>query len=393
MTHTIIDADRHVSEPLAMWPEYLDPQLRTYAPRMRTTDTQVAMARRVCELGPRAAVPLLPEMTVGGLPLFSGWGLEYQLEASQQSRQLAPEIDKATHGAGQLAAMDAAGIAEAYLFPTHATLLVHHEGLPAPVSAGFATAYNRWLHDYCNADPARLHPVGVVSRHDPELTLAELDRIIEYGWRCVVMRPEPIARLGLGDPRLEPFWTRCEQASIAVAIHGSTHLFGPTIGRDRFTTRFALHACSHSMEVQMAFLTLLDAGVLERHPRLRVAFLEAGASWIPHWLWRLDEICYATGPNENARNVTMKPSHYFARQCWVGIEPGEPCLREVIDLIGADRLLYGTDFPHPDHLMSSASPGGEPSGPEHERAGGDLRDHERTLVFGANARALFEGTR
>ncbi len=380
----LIDADRHVSEPMAMWPEYLDPALRAHAPRLRTTDTPVAMAARVRELGPRAAVPLLPELTVDGLPLFSGWGLEFQLEASQQSKQHGAEIHKATHGAGQLAAMDAAGVAEAYLFPTQATFLVHHEQLAAPLTAGFATAYNRWLRDYCAADAARLHPVGMVSRHDPELLLAELSRILDYGWRCVLMRPEPIAGLGLGDARLERFWDRCEEAGVAIAIHGSTHLFGPTIGRDRFTTRCALHACSHALEAQLAFLSLLDAGVLERHPRLRVAFLEAGASWVPHWLWRLDELCYATMPKENARNVKMKPSRYFARQCWVGVELEEPCLRQVIELVGADRLLYGSDFPHPDHLPVA------PVSPESGR-GAALSEREREGIFGGNARAFFEG--
>jgi predicted TIM-barrel fold metal-dependent hydrolase len=387
MDRRIIDADRHVSEPLGMWLEYLEPELQQYAPRMRTADTQLAMAQRVRELGARAAVPLLPELTVDGLPLFANWGLEFQLEASRQSRQHAREIDKATSGAGQLAAMDAAGISEAYLFPTLATFLVNHEKLAAPVSAGFARAYNRWLQDYCAEDPARLHPAGMVSRHDPAMALEELERIIGYGFRCVVMRPEPILGLGLGDPRLEPFWTRCEQADLAVAIHGSTHLFGPTVGRDRFTTRLALHACSHPLEAQMAFLSLLDAGVLERHPRLRVAFLEAGASWVPHWLWRLDEICYATMPGENARNVTMKPSRYFARQCWVAIELEEPCLRQVIEMIGADRLLYGTDFPHPDHLPSPGHPGSE-----HGR-GSVLTGHEQELVFRDNARAFFEAAR
>jgi predicted TIM-barrel fold metal-dependent hydrolase len=366
-----------------MWLAYLEPELQAHAPRMRDTDSPLAMARRVRELGARAAVPLLPELTVDGLPLFADWGLEFQIEASRQSRQHAAEIEKATHGAGQLAAMDASGIAEAYLFPTHATFLINHEQLAAPVSAGFARAYNRWLRDYCAEDPARLHPVGVVSRHDPAMALAELERIIDHGFRAVVMRPEPILGLGLGDPRLEPFWTRCEQANIAVAIHGSTHLFGPTVGRDRFKTRFALHACSHPMEAQMAFLSLLDAGVLERHPRLKVAFLEAGASWVPHWLWRLDEICYGTMPGENAGNVTMKPSLYFARQCWVGIELEEPCLRQVIDVIGADRLLFGSDFPHPDHLHfpthASPAPGG-----------GGLTEPEQELLFEHNARAFFE---
>ena len=137
----------------------------------------------------------------------------------------------------------------------------------------------------------------------------------------------------------------------------------------------------------MAFLSLLDAGVLERHPRLKVAFLEAGASSVPHWLFRLDEICYATMPGENARNVTMKPSRYFARQCWVGIELEEPCLRQVIDVIGADRLLYGTDFPHPDHLPTAHASA------DHGRGGGELTEREQDLVFEHNARAFFEGAR
>lgn len=384
MATTIIDADRHVSEPISLWPDYLDPELRRHAPRMIQTDTQVAMAQRVRELGPRAAVPLLPELTVDGMPLFSGWGLEFQIEASKQGRAHARQINQASHGPGQLEAMDAAGVAEAYLFPTHATFLVNHEQLAAPLCAGFARAYNRWLLDYCAADPARLHPVGVVSRHELGALHEELERIIDYGWSCVLMRPEPILGLGLGDPRLEPFWTRCEERNVAVAIHGSTHLFGPTAGRDRYTSRFALHACSHPFEAQMAFLSLLDAGVLERHPRLKIAFLEAGASWVPHWLWRLDEICYATMPGENAGNVKMKPSRYFARQCWVGVELEEPCLPEVIAMVGADRILYGSDFPHPDHLQFD-----DPSGQAQELPRG-LSATERELVFGANARAFFE---
>lgn len=372
-----------------MWAEYLDPGLRSHAPVMRNTDTQTAMAERVMKLGARGAVPLLPELTVDGLPLFANWGLEFQLEASRQARQHAARVHGATHGAGQLASMDAAGIAEAYLFPTHATFLVNHEQLPAEVSAGFASAYNRWLLDYCAEDPRRLHPVGMVSRHDPERALDELRRLVERGVRCVVMRPEPIMGLGLGDPRLTPFWDCCERDSVAVAIHGSTHLFGPTIGRDRFTTRFALHACSHPMEAQLAFLALLDAGVLERHPQLRVAFLEAGASWVPHWLWRLDEICYATMPRENASNVTMEPSRYFGRHCWVGIEPQEPCLRQVIDMIGVERLLFGTDFPHPDHLPLE---GEAREGPEPSPTVPGMSEVEQRRVLHDNARAFFEGT-
>ena len=99
----------------------------------------------------------------------------------------------------------------------------------------------------------------------------------------------------------------------------------------------------------MAFLTLLEGGVLERYPKLKVAFMEAGASWLPAWLWRLDHVCYEQMPMEISHHIKMLPSEYFKRQCWIAFEMEEPGLRTLIDTVGVDKLLWGTDFPHFDH--------------------------------------------
>jgi predicted TIM-barrel fold metal-dependent hydrolase len=98
----------------------------------------------------------------------------------------------------------------------------------------------------------------------------------------------------------------------------------------------------------LALLTLIEGGVLERHPGLRVAFLEAGCTWVPYWLWRLDAT-WKHMAGEVAENVRLMPSEYFRRQCFVSIEPEEPGLQEVIRLLGPDNLLFGTDYPHADH--------------------------------------------
>ena len=99
----------------------------------------------------------------------------------------------------------------------------------------------------------------------------------------------------------------------------------------------------------MALLTLIEGGVLERHPYLRIAFLEAGAGWLPYWLWRLDELEYKQVGGEVAEHVRMKPSEYFRRQCVIAIEPGEPNLAETVRWAGEENLIFGTDFPHFDH--------------------------------------------
>jgi predicted TIM-barrel fold metal-dependent hydrolase len=102
------------------------------------------------------------------------------------------------------------------------------------------------------------------------------------------------------------------------------------------------------MEQMMALLTLIEGGVLERHPQLKVGFLETGCGWLPYWLWRLDRE-YESSRSEVAHNVKMKPSEYFRRQCFVSMEPSEPHLSQVIEYIGSDNILFGSDYPHGEY--------------------------------------------
>lgn len=98
----------------------------------------------------------------------------------------------------------------------------------------------------------------------------------------------------------------------------------------------------------MALLALIEGEVLERHPQLRVAFLESGCGWLPYWLWRLDQE-YEELYWEVKDNVKMKPSEYFRRQCFIEIEPSEPNISQVISCIGEDNLIFGSDYPHLDY--------------------------------------------
>ena len=135
----------------------------------------------------------------------------------------------------------------------------------------------------------------------------------------------------------------------------------------------------------MAFLALLEGGVLERHPGLRVGFLESGCGWLPYWLWRLDELEYAQLRNEVSGRVKQRPSSYFRRQCWIAFEPEEAMLAASADAIGRDRLVFGTDFPHVDHdasIVDRLFRGGAPLGADVLRAA--LWDNPARLM-GASA--------
>jgi predicted TIM-barrel fold metal-dependent hydrolase len=322
----VVDSDRHVIEPTDLWLEYLPAPLRSAAPRQVGGD-----------------------LVLAGRSAFGNIGAAARRIVGAQAAERIADLRAAAHPAGQLDAMDRQGVDVAYLFPTYALYLAYVDGADAELSSAIASAYNRWLADYCRAAPDRLRGVGLIARHDPTAMLAELERVVSYGFSAVVLRPNPIAGRALNHPAYEPFWAACAARGIPVTFHEGTQANTPTVGADRFATRFAQHACSHPMEQMLAFLALLEAGVLHRHPDLRLAFLEAGASWLPSWLWRLDQLSWPHMQQEVREEVPLPPSTYFKRQCYVSFDPTEPGLDLVIETIGLDRLLFGSDYPHPDH--------------------------------------------
>lgn len=321
--YQIIDADSHVTEPTDMWEKYLEPAFKSFAPS--------------------------PDMRIKGEEIVYKISNEVRIEGNKQILQAHPRsvlsgFDSESH----VQAMKQMGVDISFIYPTYGMWLLAIDTMTPQLTGAFTRAYNNWLRDFCSYNPQILRGVGAINLHAPEEMVPELLRIAEFGWNAVYLRPNPVKGRLLSDPAYELFWTRCEELGIAVGIHEATHARLPTTGADRFNTRFAMHACSHPMEQMMALLALIEGGVLERHPMLRVGFLESGCGWLPYWLWRLDEEYEELGW-EVKDNVKMKPSEYFRRQCFIEIEPSEPYLAQIIDDIGSDNLLFGSDYPHMDH--------------------------------------------
>src|SRR5262249_52612650 len=194
------------------------------------------------------------------------------LHLAQHYRQsLLAEFDAAS----QVATLRRIGFERTFVHPTFGLWLFAIDSMDADLAGALVRAYNDWLFDYCSQDRAFLNGVGAVNQHDPATMAAEARRVQGFGWKAVFVRPNPIKGRVLSHPDYEPFWAECERLGIAVSVHEGTHARAPTAGADRFHTRFAMHACSHPLEQMIAFLALVEGGVLERHPGLRVAFLEA----------------------------------------------------------------------------------------------------------------------
>lgn len=346
----IIDVDRHVMEPMPMWADYLPQRFRDFAPDVRPlSPPEESIGERLARLGDQALLPTPPVVTVGGKPIWDKMTEQGYIEVGLHAENHRTDILAAETAAGQLQTMDESGVDVAVLLPTYGGYLVYDEEIEPDLSRAYAGAYNRWLADECRQAPARLKGAVLVSRHDPARMVEDLEEGLAMGHCAAVLRPNPIRTRTVGAPQLLPFYQACEANDVPVLFHEGAHTRARTAGAARFRTHFAQHACSHPMEAMMAFLALLEGGVLERCPALRVAFLEAGCGWLPYWLWRLDELEYAQMSNEVAGLVNRRPSEYFRRQCWIAFEPGEAMLAESVREIGQERIVFGTDFPHVDH--------------------------------------------
>ncbi len=229
------------------------------------------------------------------------------------------------------------------------------EGMDPELACALARAYSRWLAQYSADSGGRIVGAAPIPLHSIEGALAELSYAHEQlGINAAWTRPNPVGGRPLGAPEFDPFFEALADQKIPLSLHEGSGSMMQNIGSERFTeTWFEQHACVHPMEQQMAMLSLIVQGVFERHPTLRVAFLESGAAWLPSWLHRLDEHAELVAWRE-APYLSLKPSDYFRQSCFISCDPDDELLYQVIEALGDDRIVFATDFPHPDAKYPNA---------------------------------------
>jgi predicted TIM-barrel fold metal-dependent hydrolase len=268
--------------------------------------------------------------------------------------------------------MDRDGIDAAVLFPSKALFFGPVDPIPAFRDVEFVLAcqqaYNDWLAEHCATHPRRLFGLAIVPLQSPDLAVAEAQRAIrELGLNGVCIRPSAyVDELPLNHPAYDPFWAACQDLDAAVALHPGVHVDTPGACRkfglvadspNVMVTNMAvdqLHggsglgqAVGNAVDMIVSLGRLLMGGVCERFPRLRFLALEAGGGWIPTLLERMDEQVKAF-PLER-RWLSLLPSEYFQRQCYAGFECEEWNLAACAEKLGVDRILWASDYPHPEY--------------------------------------------
>jgi predicted TIM-barrel fold metal-dependent hydrolase len=263
------------------------------------------------------------------------------------SEKLADQLEHGFDAPSYLRAMDAQGIDAAVLFPSMGLFVPFLPELDAVESGRACAAYNDWAASYCATDPSRLAAIGVVPRTDPAAAAVETRRAAGLGLVGVLVRPNHIGDAYLDDPAYDALYEAITETGVVLGVHEALGVRAPTIGRDRFESFAARHACSHPLEQMTAAAALFLGGVLERHPQMKVAFLESGTGWLPYWLHRLDEHREWMRADECA-GLSLAPSEYFDRQCVISCDPDDALAAWVATQVGADHMIWASDFPHPD---------------------------------------------
>jgi len=247
--------------------------------------------------------------------------------------------------------MDADGIDAAFLYPSLGLFsgAIHDPQLAAAV----CRAYNRWLADYCKPYPDRLFGVAMLPMQDVNLAIDEMRFAKkQLGFKGGFLRPNPYNNKMINHPDYEPFWAAAEDLDFSIGFHEGAAAGMPQVGIDRFGGRGARHIITHTMEMMLACLAVIWGGVCDKHPKIRIGFLESGGGWIAPWLDRMDRHFDDQGFNDSG--LKTRPSELFRRNCWISFEPVEGSLKVLADYIGPNKIMWATDYPHPDGFFPGA---------------------------------------
>jgi len=226
-------------------------------------------------------------------------------------------------------------------------------------------AFNLWLEeDWGFAYKNRCYAPAYIPMLDPQLATEELDFVLGKGAKAVSLRPGPANGRSPADPSWDPFWSRINESGTLVAYHafGGKTVYGESFERMWGQSKVVP---GYNMTLQGAFggdrgimettLALVLGNLFGRFPNVKVASVEMGCAWVPYTLHALDHAGQLLERRIQAFGQTVNdlPSDVFKEHVYVSPFPEEDVIG-LTELIGVDRVLFGSDWPHPE---GTAMPG------------------------------------
>jgi predicted TIM-barrel fold metal-dependent hydrolase len=258
--------------------------------------------------------------------------------------------------ASRLKLMDDQGLDRTLMFPTLASLLEERMKEDPELMHVAIHSFNEWLHEtWPFSYEDRIFTTPIVTLPIVDKAIEELEWVLARGARVILVRPAPVPGYrgprSFALPEFDPFWARVVEADILVALHSSDSGYeryrNDWVGGNSEFLPFkpdAFRMLASSRPIEDAVSSLICHGVLSRFPSLKIAVVENGANWVEPLLKQLKDL-WKKMPQDFPEN----PVEVLRRN--IHISPfWEEDFGHLAELLGPDRVLFGSDYPHPEGL-------------------------------------------
>ena len=356
----VFDSDNHMYETEDAFTRHLPPEYRG-AIRYVQVDgrTKIAIKGQISEYIPN------PTFEVVAPP---GAQEEYYRHGNPDGKSLREIFGKpircpewARNAQARLPHLDELGIQGSLMFPTLASLLEERMRDDPDLTHAVVHSLNQWIHDEWTFNyHDRIFATPIITLPIVEKAIEELEWCLDRGARCILIRPAPAWGLrgprSPGLPEFDPFWARVQEAGVLVGMHSSDSGYADLVsiweGRTEFLP-FKPNPLRLLVMQNRAISDMMTAmvchGALTRFPDLRIGTIENGGTWVAPLVEKLEGV-YKKMPQEFAEH----PVEAFRRNVYVN-PFWEDALEGLIEIMSPDRLLFGSDYPHPEGLGNPIS--------------------------------------
>lgn len=243
----------------------------------------------------------------------------------------------------RIADMDIEGVQKEIAFPQSLLSFIRYPKLD--IQENMYRAYNEYVADSGKRNPGRFYGVGVCSNWwDPEKAEGAVQQIVDLGLKALMV-PISLGKgrdgntVHYGDPVMERFWDVVAESGLPVAYHIGENPDTMHRGGIGTTVMVALGS------FRSLFSQLVFGGVFDRHRDLKVVFTEGGIAWVPPVLQDAEMTFDTFGNDDLLDKIDRRPSEYWHHNCYATFQNDLLGLDQ-LDLIGADRIMWGSDYPH-----------------------------------------------
>jgi predicted TIM-barrel fold metal-dependent hydrolase len=381
LSYPVFDADNHMYETTDAFTKYLPPEYDGLVKFVQVDGrTKIALRNVISNYIPnptfnKVAPPGAQELEFriknpsSKHSVGRSSGLDLKSKSEPRAPGMPPKYIESPpaffNPADRLALMNKLRLDRAMMWPTLASLLEERLADDPKATAVVIHALNEWMHEHWTFNfESRIFPTPVINLSILDEAIRELDYVVERGARAILIRPAPVPDFGtrrrsMGLKEYDPFWTRVQEAGVLVGMHasddgaqryinewdGNTSDFNPFVAPSTFSQLVN----SEYRGIRDMIYSIIGHGLATRFPDLRFMPIENGSQWVPTALKQFQKL-YERSP----QTFDEDPMVAFHRS--IVIHPFfEEDVMGIVELVGVDNVVFGSDYPHPEGLEDPLS--------------------------------------